>query len=287
MFTRVLQLGRTPFASRCDALASYPCRDGRLRFVATRSFFVAVATMAIDKRAAYQGAGNPAWREKVERICGNCGRSFMVVPSRVVRGEGKFCSKACALAAKTAEVRVGNCYECGQRVVRRRSQAHGKRLFCSIACRGKAQSREIGPDARGWRGGPVIVKCGHCDAPIKREPNQVALRAMQFCGYRCHAAWQSEHQRGADNPAWKGGATALRRKGGQAHLVFWTRTIKDRAGRRCEHCGARHQLHAHHIFPYAEFPALREDANNGICLCRKCHRAAHRGQIVPQRRMSF
>lgn len=38
------------------------------------------------------------------------------------------------------------------------------------------------------------------------------------------------------------------------------------------HCGSKHNLIVHHIKPYARATYLRTDPENGICLCRKCHK---------------
>jgi hypothetical protein len=37
-------------------------------------------------------------------------------------------------------------------------------------------------------------------------------------------------------------------------------------------CGARKRLQVHHIRRWVDAPALRYAVNNGVTLCRKCHR---------------
>lgn len=59
----------------------------------------------------------------------------------------------------------------------------------------------------------------------------------------------------------------------------WSRMIRERAGGRCEWC--RHHgtatpgVDAHHICGKKAHPKLRHDPDNGISLCRPCHRTAH------------
>lgn len=38
-------------------------------------------------------------------------------------------------------------------------------------------------------------------------------------------------------------------------------------------CESTHKLVVHHIIPYAKATYLRTDPNNGITLCRKCHKS--------------
>lgn len=38
------------------------------------------------------------------------------------------------------------------------------------------------------------------------------------------------------------------------------------------YCGSKRKLIVHHIRPYAKATYLRTDPNNGITLCRKCHK---------------
>lgn len=55
----------------------------------------------------------------------------------------------------------------------------------------------------------------------------------------------------------------------------WREEVLKRALYECEKCGSVENLHVHHIKRFADFPALRQDLSNGICLCAKCHRELH------------
>ena len=57
----------------------------------------------------------------------------------------------------------------------------------------------------------------------------------------------------------------------------WRMNVFDRDGFTCQLCGqVGGKLNAHHIKPYAKYPELRLDVNNGITLCERCHRALHK-----------
>ena len=58
----------------------------------------------------------------------------------------------------------------------------------------------------------------------------------------------------------------------------WKRVIKERAKYTCERCGALlsgREAQAHHKLPQWFMPELKFDVNNGICLCRACHKQIH------------
>lgn len=52
----------------------------------------------------------------------------------------------------------------------------------------------------------------------------------------------------------------------------WRKQVYVRDGYTCKMCGAKKKLEAHHIKLWAHFPELRFDVNNGITLCKKCHK---------------
>ena len=59
-------------------------------------------------------------------------------------------------------------------------------------------------------------------------------------------------------------------------LYKWSLEVRERDGFMCRKCGSREKLNAHHIKPFADFPELRFDINNGITLCEDCHKKEHK-----------
>ena len=55
----------------------------------------------------------------------------------------------------------------------------------------------------------------------------------------------------------------------------WGNIIKKCFNYACADCNETHRLEAHHIAPVHTSPELQYDLNNGIALCRPCHRLAH------------
>lgn len=70
-------------------------------------------------------------------------------------------------------------------------------------------------------------------------------------------------------------AAALKRRARNA-LTGWAKAAIADAGGSCDCCGATEKLHAHHIMPFAKYPALRADPENAASLCVTCHRKVHR-----------
>lgn len=53
----------------------------------------------------------------------------------------------------------------------------------------------------------------------------------------------------------------------------WTKEILKRG--KCEKCGSKEQLEAHHIIKWCDYPKGRVDPKNGQCLCHNCHTNEH------------
>ncbi|MCX6776228.1 MAG: HNH endonuclease [Candidatus Micrarchaeota archaeon] len=85
--------------------------------------------------------------------------------------------------------------------------------------------------------------------------------------------------RGSKHHNWKGGITPFRiALHNSLEYQRWRKTTFERDNYTCQKCGQRGiKLGVHHIKPFAQFPELRLDINNGITLCKDCHNQTKRG----------
>ena len=58
-----------------------------------------------------------------------------------------------------------------------------------------------------------------------------------------------------------------------ASVVKWKKRVK-KIG-KCQTCGSRENLVAHHIVPWCHSINGRTDIDNGMCLCKECHKMMH------------
>jgi len=79
---------------------------------------------------------------------------------------------------------------------------------------------------------------------------------------------------GKDNVNWKGGITSENEKIRKSiEFRLWRESVFVRDDWTCRNCLKRGgKLQAHHILPFAKFPELRFAINNGITLCKECHK---------------
>ena len=64
-------------------------------------------------------------------------------------------------------------------------------------------------------------------------------------------------------------------------LQLWSAAVRER-DIKCVQCGAKEDLHAHHIKPKSTHPDLILDLSNGMTLCYRCHKAEHEKNRLPR-----
>ena len=117
----------------------------------------------------------------------------------------------------------------------------------------------------------------------KKPPSALGLKRTQETKKKI-----SEYRTGRPRPEiqgekcynWKGGITPINAVI-RTSLEYknWRKSVFERDDYSCVQCGIRFikgitgkvELHADHIKPFAKFPELRLDINNGRTLCKPCH----------------
>lgn len=82
---------------------------------------------------------------------------------------------------------------------------------------------------------------------------------------------------GENNHSWKGGIEKENKKIRESpEYLDWRKSVFERDRYTCVFCGKRGgKLEVDHIKPFALFPSLRLDINNGRTLCSPCHKTTN------------
>ncbi len=93
----------------------------------------------------------------------------------------------------------------------------------------------------------------------------------------------SKAKKGEKSHLWKGGITEKNRLiRTQIEYSLWRESVFARDNWTCQECGQKGgKLNAHHIKPFAKYPELRTSIENGITLCKKCHKEIHKRRVKP------
>jgi len=59
----------------------------------------------------------------------------------------------------------------------------------------------------------------------------------------------------------------------------WKDRVFERDDHKCRICGSDKKIQSHHIFPLRDMPLLAFDVENGITLCKKCHKKTFNKEI--------
>ena len=201
----------------------------------------------------------------MEVSCPICASLLSRPPNRVHANRGTYCSRECAYKGihltRTKEVECSYCKKAF------RVDTKAQRVFCSNQCRLANQANPL-----------TSFRCVTCDKQCLYSDYNFDRRRI-VCSRGCYRIWACQFRCGSKSHFWRGGLTntndILR---GQARTNEWRTKVFSRDDYTCQACGARNgngkevYLEAHHIKAWSQFPSLRWDVNNGITLCRYCHR---------------
>lgn len=197
---------------------------------------------------------NTARRRGVTRKCKVCDKEFYVSPSEI--HTHFYCSNACSSEGKKTG-RYKKCPTCGGNVYYTEGTKFRK-IFCSRQCSVRHTIKQC-------------VVCGS-EFKIKNSKSKKTL----CCSWVCKNKNQ-KNKKGQKNNNWKGGIStqnAIDR--GSINCKEWRVAVFARDLFTCQICGYKGKdINAHHIRPWKQFVAYRYMVENGITLCKKCHRHIH------------
>lgn len=134
-------------------------------------------------------------------------------------------------------------------------------IFCSRACY-QNYLLEYGSKKRIG----ICIMCKTCDKEFESVPS---LKS-KFCSHECYAKnleGKEPWNKGKGKSSW------LKRIKASREWKEWREAIFARDDYTCQWCRERGgKLHPHHLKPKSLYPKLIFDLDNGITLCRECHK---------------
>ena len=129
---------------------------------------------------------------------------------------------------------------------------------------------KIGENNPNWTGASICPQCGE-----KKSSNSQV----------CWACYLKQDKFGESNPNWKGGINAISCNGRKSknsrdlnsfEYATWRLQVFTRDNFICQHCQKKsNKLNAHHIQNFSTNEELQLKTDNGVTLCKYCHRLFH------------
>lgn len=135
-------------------------------------------------------------------------------------------------------------------------------------------SAKVGKLSSNWQGGKITITCEHCGQEFKVFPYR--KDTAKYCSNSCLASAKT----GENAKNWKGGIDLENKRARQSdEYDLWRKEVYRKFNWTCNICGKKcrgKDIIAHHIKHFSKYPKLRYDVNNGVTLCRSCHKKVHK-----------
>lgn len=160
-----------------------------------------------------------------------------------------------------------NCKQCGKEIHKTPSQVKaGEGKFCSRSCYHESMKGVdlFTNEIRGRKSRVrVHIDCVVCGKAFETVPSKIGVR--KYCSDKCY---QKEHSAKIKN---------LRYIRDTQTYKEWRISVYKRDRFTCQSCGVvGNGLNAHHIIPVVVDIEKIFDINNGITLCKECHKLVHK-----------
>lgn len=260
--------GKRFFSSRCKDCHG---KDQRTCTACARPFIGKASGKYCSKECRYQAQP----RRDFKRACGSCLSVFHPNYERA-----KYCSVQCRADALRGAKRPRlkpqlPKLEIPKPAVARKTAMLRVCLWCDITFKPRSKTQKYCSRACSHVRLPELTHT--CRACSQTFLSKDASRVL--CSKKCETIDKVSRLAGANSHFWRGGTTAeAKRVRTSAAYKAWRKAVFERDGYCCQECGAKSgkgcpvELHPDHIKPFALYPELRLDIDNGRTLCAPCHR---------------
>jgi hypothetical protein len=208
-----------------------------------------------------------------KKTCLNCGSKFFSAKKNTV-----YCSHECHGATRIKKVTV-NCSYCGkEKDIVPSLHKRLENFYCNQDCRtNHLKTLMEGENNPNYN--RINVNCSGCNMEMLIEPFRVKHHKYQFCSFECYKNNIGQFFEGENNPLWNGSLSSKERIKLRALTEYrhWRKEVYERDNYTCQCCSdnSSGNLNAHHLYSWDKNPEIRFDVNNGITLCKTCHKAFH------------
>ena len=150
-----------------------------------------------------------------------------------------------------------------------------EQINCSVECKKKAQRRDI------------ELTCKTCGKKFIKPASYAKWHDQRggvnyFCSEKCCVKYHV----GENAPTWIKDRSKIKYLDHSIRfskvLKMWRTKVFERDNYTCQICGDRSSknhkvtLNVHHIYMFSKYPSKRNDMNNGITLCERCHKLTYK-----------
>jgi 5-methylcytosine-specific restriction endonuclease McrA len=260
---------------------SVQCRCGEVFQVRYSDF------MRKDKRQKRQ-CGYCSKIKTKEKICPICKTKF-----KPRKSSQKYCSPECRVKSMTNKITI-KCSYCEKEIsITKSTYERSKHHYCSQECKYEHQKQTVkGENNPNYKNATVKVRCSYCSKEFTILKCKIKNNKNVYCSQKCKSNHQREILKGENNPnygkgekirgnknkMWNPEKTQEEREKGRIIEGYkkWVYGVYKRDNYTCQYCGKRGgDLVAHHLNSYNWDKEHRTDINNGVTLCKQCHRYFH------------
>lgn len=228
------------------------------------------------------GSKNPNFK-RYNYKCDGCNIDIQVIGNRLKNQKYIFCSNECYksnIGKYFSGINNSNfvddvkveCSTCSKIFNRKPGQLKYKKYYCSKKCYMNAKERtEIN--------GKIEISCSYCGNKFKIYRSKKELVKDIYCSMKCRNIHQGLLYRGANHPSFNPDLTEEERITNRKYTDYylWRNKVYERDNYTCQ-CGEDSKggnLVAHHILSYRSNKKAQILLDNGITLCKKCHKLFH------------